>query len=320
MPGVKGCVKSSVRFSDVKKSAEEESVTGHFNQSNSLSILNEAADVLRCHYGAAMESLFVERLVVGVFFTGVKLSNGSGGVAYTPPETVADAGRQILREDFPPISGMPVQDVLSGTLSSPFAHILRLAAINALSVPLFREERYVLAENTDLSDVSHLFAERRICMVGAIIPLLKRLKELGAGKIQVIDYKKESRSEVESACGEFVSPEHTAKTLAQCETAVFTGATVANGTIESLLQLVPREAVVAVAGPTAGFVPGPLFRRRVALVGTAIVTDSDAALEIIAEGGGAYRLFGRCFKKINVLNEERIEQLTRRDNDRRATG
>lgn len=283
-------------------------------------ILNEASEILRGYYGAAIESLIVERVVVGVFFTGVKLSNGSGGVAYTPPETVADAGRQILREDFPPIHGMPVQDVLSGRLSSPFAHILRLAAINALSVPLFQEGRYVLAENTDLADVPHLFAGRRICMVGAIIPLLKRLRELGAGKIQVIDYKKESQSEVESAGGEFVPPEFTANTLAQCETAVFTGATVANGTIESLLRLVPQEAIVAVVGPTAGFVPEPLFQRRVALVGTAIVTDSDAALEIIAEGGGAYRLFGRCFKKINVLNQERIEQLKRRDDEQRATG
>lgn len=62
-------------------------------------------------------------------------------------------------------------------------------------------------------------------------------------------------------------------------------------------------------GPTAGFIPDPLFRRNVALVGTAMVTDIDAALDIIAEGGGAYPLFGRCVKKINILNRKRIEQL-----------
>ncbi|OPY90081.1 MAG: hypothetical protein A4E72_00846 [Syntrophus sp. PtaU1.Bin208] len=293
---------------------------GHSEGDNSAVILKEAVDILHSYYGAGIGSLFVERLVVGVFFTGVKLSNGCGGVAYTPPETVAAAGCNILRESSSPLHGMPVQDVLSGAMQSPFAEIIRLAAINALSVPLFQEGRYALCEGNDLSDVSHLFTGRRICMVGAIIPLLKRLRELGVAKIQVIDYKKESQSEVESGGGEFVPPEFTANTLAQCDAAVFTGATVANGTIESLFRLVPQEAVVAVVGPTAGFVPEPLFRRSVALVGTAVVTDSDAALEIIAEGDGAYRLFGRCFKKINVLNQERIEQLKRRDNEQRATG
>ncbi len=292
---------------------------GHSEGGNSAVILKEAVDILHSYYGAGIGSLFVERLVVGVFFTAVKLSNDCGGVAYTPPETVAAAGCNILRERSSPLRGMPVQDVLSGALQSPFAEIIRLAAINALSVPLFQEGRYALGEGNDLSDVSHLFTGRRVCMVGAIIPLLKRLKELGAGAVQVIDFKQESGIEVELAGGEFVSPKHTAETLAQCETAVITGATVANGTIEFLLALLPQETATAVVGPTAGFVPGPLFRRRVALIGTSMVTDSDTALEIIAEGGGAYRLFGRCFKKINVLNQERIEQLKRRYDEQRAT-
>lgn len=313
-------MKSPEMFNNAKKISMEDRVTGYSGEGNSTLILNEAADILRSYYGAAMESLFVEKLVVGVFFTGVKLSNGCGGVSYTPPETVANAGRHILKESSSSIFGMPVKDVLADAIQNPFAEIIRLAAINALSVPLFQEGRYALEKSHDLFDVSYLFAGKRICMVGAIIPLLKRLKELGAGEIHVIDRKKDSKIEVELACGEFIAPEHTAETLAQCETAVFTGATVANGTIEYLLRLVPRDAAVAVVGPTAGFVPDPLFRRKVALVGTAIVTDSDAALEIIAEGGGAYRLFGRCVKKINVLNQERIEHLERRENDQQAKG
>ena len=62
-------------------------------------------------------------------------------------------------------------------------------------------------------------------------------------------------------------------------------------------------------GPTAGFIPEPLFRRKVDLVSTGMVTDIDTALSVIAEGGGAYRLFGRCLQKINILNRKRIKQL-----------
>jgi len=291
------------------ETAARDTVPGFSGEGNSASILNEAADILRSYYGAAIKSLFIERLVIGVFFTGVKLSNGYGGVAYTPPETVRNASRRILRGSSSTIHGMSANTVISGKIPSPFADVIRLATINALSVPFFQYGRYILEKNDDLSDVSHLFAGRRICMVGAIVPLLKRFKELGVREIKVIDRKKDSKIEVELACGEFLSPEQTAETLAQCETAVFTGAAVANGTIEHLLSLVPKGAAIAVVGPTAGFIPDPLFRRNVALVGTVMVTDSDAALDIIVEGGGAYRLFGSCVRKINILNQERIEQL-----------
>ncbi|MEN6330725.1 MAG: DUF364 domain-containing protein [Smithella sp.] len=276
---------------------------------NSTAILNEAAEILRNYYGSAIESLFVEKLVVGVMFTGVKLSNGCGGVAYTPPETIRNASRRILRGSSSTVCGMSAETVLSGNIPNPFADVIRLAAINALSVPLFQDGRYILDQNNDLADLPHLFAGKRICMVGAIIPLLKRLKELSVGEIKVIDRKKDSKIEVELACGEFISPQHTADVLAQCETAVFTGATIANGTIEHLLKLVPSKATVAVVGPTAGFIPEPLFCRNVAAVGTAMVTDIDSTLDIIAEGGGAYRLFGSCVRKMNLLNRKRLEQL-----------
>ncbi|MEN6373791.1 MAG: DUF364 domain-containing protein [Smithella sp.] len=276
---------------------------------NSASILNEAADILRNYYGAAMESLFIDKLVVGVFFTGVKLSNGCGGVAYTPPETIRNASRRILRGSSSAVCGMSADTVISGNIPNPFADVIRLATINALSVPVFEDGRYILDQKNDLADLPHLFAGRRICMVGAIIPLLKRLKELSVGEIKVIDSKKDSKVEVELACGEFISPEHTVNVLARCETAIFTGAAIANGSIEHLLSLTPRDAAVAVVGPTAGFIPEPLFRRNVAAVGTAMVTDIDTALEIIAEGGGAYRFFGGCVRKINLLNRKRLEQL-----------
>lgn len=276
---------------------------------NSASILNEAAEIISYYYGGAMESLFVAKVIIGVFFTGIKFSNGCGGVAYTPPEAVSNASRRILRGSSSAVCGLSAATVIYGNIPNPFAGIIRLAAINALSVPFFHDGHYVIDQNNDLADLPRLFAGRRICMVGAIIPLLKRLKELSVGEIKVIDRKKDSRIEVELACGEFISPEHTADVLARCETAVFTGAAIANGSIEHLLSLSPRDAAVAVVGPTAGFIPEPLFRRNVAAVGTSMVTDIDAALDIIAEGGGAYRLFGGCVSKINLVNRKRLEQL-----------
>jgi uncharacterized protein (DUF4213/DUF364 family) len=97
--------------------------------------------------------------------------------------------------------------------------------------------------------------------------------------------------------------------LKNCQTAIFTGATVANGSISELLALTPSDTAVAVVGPSAGFVPDPLFARKVALVGTSMITDIDRALDLLAEGGGGYRLFDGCVRKINLPNMPRLQQL-----------
>ena len=272
-------------------------------------LLNEAATTLRELYNDTLDAMVIERLVVGVFFVGVKLSNGCGGVAYTPPEIIKNAGCRILKGNTPFIRGMGVSEVMTGHIPGPFAEVIRLATLNALSVPFFEGNRYHLDTSGDLSGVPSLFHGRRVCMVGAIIPLLKRLKELETAETMIIDRKKETQDEAEAGYGEFVSPEHTTHALARCETAVFTGAAIANGTIGQLIDMVPGNVAIAVVGPTAGFIPEPLFRRNVALVGTVMVTDIDLALEILAEGGGAYRLFDGCVRKINLLNVPRLRQL-----------
>lgn len=276
---------------------------------NSRVILDEAAQTLAERYGAALDDLVVERLVVGLFFVGVKLSNGCGGVAYTPPEVVRNAGNRILRGNTPFIRGMGAAAVMAGRVPGPFGGVIRLATLNALSVPFLEDGSYCVDDSGDLSGVPSLFRNRRVCMVGAIIPLLKKLKQVATADVSIIDRKRETGEEAGAGYGTFVQPERTAETLARCETAVFTGATIANNSIRGLIGLTPPGAAIAVVGPTAGFVPEPLFRRNVAMVGTVVVSDGDRALDILSEGGGGYRLFNDCVRKINLLNVERLSQL-----------
>jgi uncharacterized protein (DUF4213/DUF364 family) len=276
---------------------------------SSTAILEEAEATLERYYGEGLSGLTIERLVVGVFFVGVKLSNGCGGVAYSPPDIMKNAGRRILKENTPLIRGMSAAKVAKGKAPGPFSGIIRLATLNALSVPFFNDGHFEVHNDSDLSDAKQLFKNRHICMVGAIIPLLRHIKELEPKEVMIIDRKKATQEEAKAGYGSFIPPESAAEGLARCETAVFTGAAIANGTIEELIGSVSPDAAVAVVGPTAGFIPEPLFRCNVALVGTVMVTDSDMALEILAEGGGAYRLFGSCVRKINILNNERLMNL-----------
>ncbi|MDD2465890.1 MAG: DUF364 domain-containing protein [Desulfobulbus sp.] len=272
-------------------------------------ILSEATSVLCQAYGASLDTFTIERLVVGVFFVGIKLSNGQGGVAYTPPEAVQHAGRRILKGGSPMVHGMQVSTVLAGDFIHPFSGVIRLATLNALSAPLFESGQYNLDGGDDISTMDGLFRQRRVCMVGAIIPLLRRLKDLQPKEVRIIDRKQETKEEAEAGYGTFIPPEQAAQALGDCETAVFTGASVANGSITELLALTPPDAAVAVVGPSAGFVPNPLFARKVAMVGTSMIIDIDRALDLLAEGGGGYRLFDGCVRKINLLNAPRLQQL-----------
>jgi uncharacterized protein (DUF4213/DUF364 family) len=271
------------------------------------SLLDETAEVLRGLCGADVCSVIVERVVVGVFFTGVRLSNGCGGIAYTPPDNIRRASVRILKGTPPALRGRHVLEVVDAATAGPFAGVIRLATVNALSAPFLDRFRSTTAAEADVSDFRELFAGRRVCMVGAIVPLLKRLGELKLAELAVVEQKAETLAEYDPAL--FVPAERAAEALARCETAILTGATIANGTFSQLLAWVNQRAAIAVVGPTAGFVPHALFRRNVAIVGTAVVTDSEHMLDVIAEGGGAYQLLGSSVRKINLVNRERLADL-----------
>ena len=59
-------------------------------------------------------------------------------------------------------------------------------------------------------------------MVGAIIPLLRKLKGIGIEMVTVIDKKPTTQAEVDF--GNFIPVSETAAALSRCETAIFTGA------------------------------------------------------------------------------------------------
>ena len=273
-------------------------------------LLNETVDALNEIYGNSLNHMVVERLVAGVFFVGVKFSNGGTGIAYNPPEVVRSAGSRILKCGSARVRGMRAIDVLKGNIQSPFSFAIRLAALNALSQPLFEQNRYRMDTSGDLSGIPVFFKNRRICMVGAVIPLLNRLKRLKTREVVIIDRKKKmTQADLKSMNAVFARSEDVAECLARCDTAVLTAAAVANGTMDNLISMVPEHTAIAVVGPTAGFIPNSLFRRKVAMVGTSMVTDCDGALEIMAEGGGGYRLFRSCVRKINLLNTSRLKEL-----------
>jgi len=266
-------------------------------------IIDETATVLQALYGESLKDIVIEKLVVGVFFTGVKLSNGCGGISYTPTSDIH--GPRGSASVFPKkkhfrFTGAPASAILTGSGNTPIFNTVKITVLNALSEPILTGGRYRVVNDGDALDMVEMGAMRRVAMVGAIRPFLERLKAMPGIEIHVIEKKKESLAGDES---EFHVPaERAGEVIPGCDTVIITGAAIANGTIDGLLTCASADATVIVAGPTASFIPDALFRRNVSVVSGVCVSDPDKALEMLGEGMSAIDLFGECVRKISVLN------------------
>lgn len=103
-----------------------------------MTILEETREQVQEKVGRDYDALVVERAVIGLFFTAVKLSCGVGGICYTPAKEIpaavccpSSAGRIFNPEH---LNGMPVAEALTGLCSNePIKTALSIAVLNALS-------------------------------------------------------------------------------------------------------------------------------------------------------------------------------------------
>jgi uncharacterized protein len=268
-------------------------------------VLEETIELLKELYGNRLDGLRVDRIVVGLFFTGIKLSDGSAGVIYTPTSELhsGDAGIPMAMDRPVPlrIAGRYVVDLLRVAATSVLDRTVTLVAVNALSAPFLASPRYSLRFDEDVLDLVDTARMGRVGMVGAIRPFLKRLKKVPDIDIAVIEQKKENLADDEKAY--FVPADGARTVLASCDTVIITGAAIANGTIDELLKLTRPGARVIVTGPTASMLPDALFARGVSVVSGVIVADADLALDMLSEGAIAYHLFQTCLRKINIARK-----------------
>lgn len=269
-------------------------------------ILSETIDIITALYGKQIETIVIERIVLGLFFGGVKLSNGCGGISYTPASEIhhdAGCGSMSLVKPGPgSFRGTPVSVILDIKFPTALFSMVQLLLLNALSSPFLTEERYKITHDADALNTLDMNSIRKVAMVGAITPFIKVLKTMPHIDLYVIEQKKESLIGDEKKY--YAPSEEAPNIIPACDTVIITGAAVANGTIDGLLGHVKPETTVIVTGPTVSCIPDAFFRRNVAIVSGTVVADTDRALDMLAEGAGAYHLFNTgCLRKINITQK-----------------
>jgi len=270
-----------------------------------MSILEETAQLVQERLGKSLETLTIENIVIGLFFTGVRLSNGTGGICFTPVKDIPQAvccpssARRIL--DPFKVRGIEVKEVLSEVLSrEPIKVAVAIATLNALSATCLSQgwaEQYRIKIKTDALDVVSMPKETSVAVVGAIVPALQRLKKRG-GTWWVIE--QDPRTLKSDEISHFIPANRSVAIMRQSEVLIITGVTLLNHTLEEILQVARPSAEIAVIGPTASMLPEPLFARGVTAVGGVLVRHADKLLDTLAAGGSGYHFLDTLADRIVI--------------------
>jgi uncharacterized protein (DUF4213/DUF364 family) len=151
----------------------------------------------------------------------------------------------------------------------------------------------------ELNTIS-LTNENSVAVIGAFVPILKKLKVRG-GKWWVIEQDPKTLKSDE--LNHFISADQSEETIANVDVLIVTGVTLVNHTLEQIVRVARQDAEIAVIGPTASMLPDALFERGVHVVGGVWVKKPDELLNVLAAGGSGYHFFGNLAPRIVIEKE-----------------
>jgi uncharacterized protein len=275
-------------------------------ENDDKAILRETLTAIREVLGPDLESLTVERTVVGLFFTGVKLSNGVAGACATPIKTIPEAvccPSSAMAMPFPgKLKGRPAFDLAREALGdNGIRRAVGIAAMNALADTCWRRRPRAEIElrfGIDAFDATEIGAGDQVVVVGAFVPFLRELKR----RRQPFLVLEQDPATLKPDELPFFRPaEEAAIVVPEADVLLITGTTLINDTLEELLSLASPRARVTMVGPTVSLLPDAFLRRGADILGTVRITDPDAFLDMLAEGGSGYHFLGRTAQKVVLI-------------------
>jgi uncharacterized protein (DUF4213/DUF364 family) len=253
--------------------------------------------------GRDIERIEIERAVLGLFYTGVKLSAGTAGTCATPREAIpGDVCCPVSARAVPfpgQLKGRPAAEIIRDALSADgLSRAVGIATLNALAELCWRRRpspKVELLPGADAFDATEFHPADRVVVVGAFVPFLKELKR----RKQPFLVLEQNPAMLKPEEMPFYRPAEMAhEVVPSADVLLITGATLLNDTLEDLLALARPEARVTIVGPTVGMVPDAFLARGADILGAVRITQPDAFLDLLAEGGSASHFLGHTAEKI----------------------
>ncbi len=258
--------------------------------------------------GSTLDELCLQRVTVGIFFTGVLLNNGVGGMCATPiksiPEAVCCPSSAKVLPRAGKLQGMSVKQMLLDLYGpQDMRRALAIATLNALTETLWQRDGVPtgcsLAFGDAFESVRYSSSDK-VVLIGAFIPYMRALRK-AEQSFKVLE--KDSSTLKSDEMQYYVPAEHAASILPCADVLVTTGTTLTNQTLEPLLSMLKPGAEVAVIGPSAPLLVKPFAQRGVTVIGGTRVTDPDRLLDLLAEGASGYHFFEKCVERVTLIIE-----------------
>lgn len=215
----------------------------------------------------------VEDFCIGVGYTAVRLKDGRGGVCYTFRNDLGDTCGALPGAGY--LSGLPVRLLAQWVLDENLAKTaVGMAAINAMLNP-----RFSAGEN--VSKAVTCRPEDVVGMVGNFCPLKGKFHQ-EAKQLYIFE-----REPVKSG---FLPAAREPELLPQCDLVILSSTTLLNKTAEQILSWCSRAREIVMVGATTPMAPEVLRRYGITALAGIRITDADAAMRIVMQGGGAMDL------------------------------
>jgi uncharacterized protein (DUF4213/DUF364 family) len=266
-------------------------------------ILTETIAAVTETLGRDLDRIEIERAVLGLFYTGVKLDAGTAGTCATARDAIpGDVCCPVSARAVPfpgQLKGRPAAEAMQDALSPDgLRRALGIATLNALAELSWQRRPRTdveLLAGADAFAATEFRPGDRVVVVGAFVPFLKELKR----RHQQFLVLEQNPAMLKPEELPFYRPAEMAREVVpNADVLLITGATLLNDTLEDLLALARPEARVTVVGPTVGMVPDAFLSRGADILGSVRITAPDAFLDLLAEGGSAPHFLGRTAEKI----------------------
>ena len=277
-------------------------------------ILGETAREISRILGPEMERITIDRVVVGLFFTGVKLAAPSGtcgaaGASATPLRMIREAvccpSSAMAMPTPGKLRGRRAWDLIREIRApSAIRRAVGIATINALAELCWQRRPHFgvdLSQGVDAYDAVRIRPGENVVVVGAFAPFLRALKRVGQ-PFTVLEI--DPRTFKPDELAHFRPAADAPSVVPAADVLLITGTTLLTDTLEALLARCRPTARVVVVGPTVSLLPDAYLRRGVDVLGGIHVTDADAFLDVLSEGGSGYHIFGRSAEKVVLLRKQ----------------
>ena len=226
--------------------------------------------------------VLVQDVRVGLAYTAVRLDTGACGLAYTFRDEAGE-GCSVMRRAGS-IAGQQAKDLAAWVKElNAVTAAVGLATLNALI------EAPIDATEEDIARSLRLKPSDVVGMIGYFGPLIEFMTER-TSKLHIFERHPTGDGRV---LPDWAAP----ALLPECDVVLLSATTIANRTIDSLLEWARHAREIALLGPSTPMVPDLFAARGVTLLSGVRVIDADRVLRIVSEGGGT-RSFRTAVRKL----------------------